>query len=290
MNYHPAAAAVLLFAALMGVSPAGGALSSAAPTQPAATSTALSQPRAVRAPYSAPTPAELAVLPTASWDGVIPGLLPSTAGPADFAPTSFTLTADSALYGSDVQTPIAVLDKTSSIADQPTVVVVSEQKGAWSRILTPARRSLPSRDPAASAQTAAWIRTDRLIAGEPMTTRVVISLSHLTLDLVDVASGAVAATFPVAVGAASTASPVGTGFVESRYSDPVNQPELGVISLTSLHSTAADAPFGQGGLIAIHRYPRSVGRVSHGCYRVSDVTAAAFIAKVPVGSIVTVTP
>ena len=290
MISNPVATAALLFCALMGISPAGGALSTAAPAQSTATSTALSQPRALKASYSAPTPAEIADLPTASWDAVIPGLLPSTAGPADFSKTSFTLAADSALYGADLRTAVAVLPKISSIADQPTVVVASEQDGPWTRILTPARRSLPSQDPNAPAQTAAWIRTDRLVAGKPMTTRVVISLSRLTLALVDVASGAVTATFPVAVGAASTASPVGTGFVESRYSDPVNQPELGVISLTSLHSTAADAPFGQGGLIAIHRYPRSVGRVSHGCYRVSDVTAAAFIAKVPVGSIVTVTP
>ena len=290
MNYHPAAAAVLLFAALMGVSPAGGALSSAAATQPTATSTALSQPRALKASYSAPTPAEIADLPTASWDAVIPGLLPSTAGPADFSKTSFTLAADSALYGADLRTAVAVLPKISSIADQPTVVVASEQDGPWTRILTPTRRSLPSQDSNAPAQTAAWIRTDRLTANKPLTTRVVISLSHLTLDLVDVASGTVTASFPVAVGAASTASPVGTGFVEARYADPVNQPEVGVISLTSLHSTAADAPFGKGGLVAIHRYPRSVGQVSHGCFRVSDATAQAFIAKVPIGSIVTVTP
>ncbi|MHC5796138.1 L,D-transpeptidase [Lacisediminihabitans sp. FW035] len=116
-----------------------------------------------------------------------------------------------------------------------------------------------------------------------------ISLSHLTLDLVDVASGAVTASFPVAVGAALTASPIGTGFVEARYSDPQYQPEVGIISLTSLHSTAADAPFGVGGLVAVHRYPRSVGPVSHGCFRVSDSTAAAFIARVPVGALVTVT-
>ena len=290
MNYHPAAAAVLLFAALMGVSPAGGALSSAAATQPTATSTALYQPRALKASYSAPTPAEIADLPTASWDAVIPGLLPSTAGPADFSKTSFTLAADSALYGADLRTAVAVLHKISSIADQPTVVVASEQDGPWTRILTPTRRSLPSQDSNAPAQTAAWIRTDRLTANKPLTTRVVISLSHLTLDLVDVASGTVTASFPVAVGAASTASPVGTGFVEARYADPVNQPEVGVISLTSLHSTAADAPFGKGGLVAIHRYPRSVGQVSHGCFRVSDATAQAFIAKVPIGSIVTVTP
>ena len=290
MNYHPAAAAVLLFAALMGVSPAGGALSSAAATQPTATSTALYQPRALRASYSAPTPADIAALPTASWDAVIPGLLPSIAGPAEFSKTSFTLTADSSLYGADLRTPVAVLPKISSIANQPTVVVVSEQKGAWSRILTPARRSLPSQDPNAPAQSAAWIRTDRLIGGAPVTTRVVISLSKLTLDLVDVTSGAVTATFPVAVGAAETASPVGTGFVEARYSDPKNQPEVGVISLTSLHSTAADIPFGPGGLIAIHRYPRSVGAVSHGCFRISESTAANVIAKVQVGSLVTVTP
>ena len=290
MIYHPVATAALLFCALMGISPAGGALSTAAPAQSTATSTALSQPRAVRAPYSAPTPAEIAALPAASWDAVIPGLLPSTAGPADFSKTPFTLTADSSLYGAGLRTPVAVLPKISSIANQPTVVVVSEQKGAWTRILTPARSSLPSQDPNAPAQTAAWIRTDRLIAGKPLTTRVVISLSHLTLDLVVVASGAVAATFPVAVGAAETASPVGTGFVESRYSDPVNQPELGVISLTSLHSTAGDSPFGPGGLIAIHRYPRLVGAVSHGCFRISDSTAANVIAKVQVGSLVTVTP
>ena len=178
----------------------------------------------------------------------------------------------------------------TTINKTPTVIVVSQSAGPWTRILTPSRRSLPSQDKDAPAQTAAWIRTDRLIAGEPVTTRVVISLSKLTLDLVDVMNGAVTATFPVAVGAAETASPVGTGFIEARYSDPVNQAEAGVISLTSLHSTAADSPFGPGGLIAIHRYPRSVGAVSHGCFRISDSTAANVIAKVQVGSLVTVTP
>lgn len=289
MISNPVAAAALLFAAFLSISPAGGAVPSATQVYSTAAATAQpSQPRATRALYSAPTPAELSTLPVASWDAVVPGLLPSTAGPTDFSKTAFTLAEDSPLYGADRQTPVAVLDKTSSIAGLPTVVVVSKSDGPWSRILTPARRSLPSQDPAAPAQTAAWIRTDRLIAGKPLTTRVVISLSKLTLDLVDVESGDVTATFPVAVGAAATASPVGTGFVEARYSDPVNQPEVGVISLTSLHSTVADAPFGKGGLVAVHRYSRSVGQVSHGCFRISDTTAVV-ITTVPVGSLVTVT-
>lgn len=66
---------------------------------------------------------------------------------------------------------------------------------------------------------------------------------------------------------------------------------MGVVVLTSLHSAAADNPYGDtdGGLIGIHYDPTSSGAISHGCMRLDD-TAIAAINRLPLGTLVTITP
>ena len=104
-----AAAAAAVIVALVAASVGGFGLSS--PTTQATSSarptTAATQPPAVA--YTPLTATALAALPEAMYDAVIPGLLPSaiTTIPAA-ATSSYTLSADTPLFGAGQQTAVKI--------------------------------------------------------------------------------------------------------------------------------------------------------------------------------------
>jgi lipoprotein-anchoring transpeptidase ErfK/SrfK len=234
-------------------------------------------------------PAQIAALPAADYAAVIPALLqaPGLAAASDV----FRIAADTALYGSDRVNAVARLEAHNFLGNA-SVVVPIETDGAWSLILTPSRRILPSRVPAgeiASAQTAAWIPTSTLIHVGTLPNRVVVSISAQTLTITD-AAGAVQQTFTVGVGSPNTPTPTGvTGYLQARYLDPAQGQAAHPIQLTSLHATGADEPYGgsDGGLIGIHYQAVSSGAVSHGCIRLDEAAIDA-VNRLPLGTPVTI--
>jgi hypothetical protein len=76
-----------------------------------------------------------------------------------------------------------------------------------------------------------------------------------------------------------------TGYLEARYLDPAQNQSAHPVQLTSLHSSAADDPFGgdDGGLIGIHFEPVASGAVSHGCIRVRSAALDA-VNALPLGT------
>jgi lipoprotein-anchoring transpeptidase ErfK/SrfK len=170
------------------------------------------------------------------------------------------------------------------------VVVRVALQGRWALVLTPARASLPSQSAgAAPAQTAGWIRVDALIEAVPLPQRIVVSVAGQTLSIVG-AAGATQ-TFPVGVGAESTPTPRGvTGYLQARYLDPAQNQTRFPVQLSSLHSSAADEPYGgsDGGLIGVHYERTATGAVSHGCLRLS-ADAVRAVDALPLGTPITVT-
>ncbi len=229
----------------------------------------------------------LAALPEARYSAVIGGLLPvdRTVESAEV----FRLRADAPLFGADRRHPVARFAERDFLG-QPTTVVGLRREGAWELVLTPARQQLPSQDHGhAAAQTAAWVPSATLEQQATPTSRVVISTTDQTVSIVS-ASGAVAQRFPAGVGTADTPTPTGvSGYLEQRYVDPAQGTGDHPIQLTSLHSSAADEPYGgsDGGLIGLHWNATTSGAVSHGCVRLSAEAVAA-VDALPLGTLVTV--
>lgn len=242
--------------------------------------------------FAALPDALLAALPEARYDAVIDGLVPAR-GTAE-SHSAYRLREDAALYGADRVTPVARLAALDFLGE-PTVVVPVESVGDWVRVLTPARQRLPSAvDPpsgaaaahAAPAQTSAWLRADLLGARTALDSRIVISVSAQTLRIV----GSGIRSWKVGVGAPGSPTPTGvTGYLEARYRDAAQGQAEHPVQLTSLHSSAADEPFGgsDGGLIGVHFGALSVGAVSHGCIRV-PLEALEAVDALPLGTLITI--
>ena len=237
--------------------------------------------------------AQLAALPEARYDAVIAALLPA-AGAAD-ADTAYRLKKDTVLYAADRATPIARLAARDFLGE-PSIVVPVESSGDWLRVLTPARQRLPSTEAnsagtnslgaLAPAQTSAWLRADSLSSPTMLVSRIIVSVSAQTLRIIGVGSR----TWPVGVGAPGTPTPVGvSGYLQARYRDAAQGQAEHPIQLTSLHSTAADEPFGgnDGGLIGIHFQASASGARSHGCIRV-PLEALAAVDALPLGTLITI--
>ena len=269
------------------------ATSSARPTArttPAATQT----PTANQTPAAAYTPltaTALAALPEAMYDAVIPGLLPSTITTIPAAATSsYTLTADAPLFGAGQQTAVARLAKLNFM-QLPTIVVPVQTSGTWSLVLTPARQQLPSKDGVAAAQTAGWIPTSFLVKAGTLTQSLTVSVSQQKVSILN-ADGSVVASFPAGVGAADTPTPTNVvGYLQARYLDPKQNQTVYPIQLASLHSSAADEPYGgnDGGLIGVHYNPVATGDVSHGCVRLAKDAITA-VNKLPLGTLINIVP
>ncbi|WP_416394062.1 MULTISPECIES: L,D-transpeptidase [unclassified Curtobacterium] len=231
--------------------------------------------------------AALAALPEAQYSAVIGGLMPFDRTVT--ADTVFRLRRDAPLFGAARTTPVARFAATDFLR-QPTTVVGLERDGDWERVLTPARQELPSAaGGTAAAQTSAWVPVASLREVSTPTRRVVISTTDQSVSIVD-AAGHVDQRFDAGVGTADTPTPTGvTGYLEQRYVDPAQGTGDHPIQLTSLHSSAADEPYGghDGGLIGLHWNATTSGAVSHGCVRL-DAEAVAAVDALPLGTLVTV--
>jgi lipoprotein-anchoring transpeptidase ErfK/SrfK len=241
--------------------------------------------------YVAPPAALVAVLPAVDYAAVVPGLMPYSepVAPAQMT-AAYTLAADAPLYGADRVVPIARFPAQNFLGEKSVVVPVAFN-GAWALVLTPARQSLPSATGGTSpAQSAAWIRADALVMDHPLTQRIVISVSGQTLTIVSSGSDALE-SFPVGVGTPTTPTPTGvTGYLQARYLDPAQDQTVYPIDLSSLHSAAADEPYGgnDGGLIGVHYYLDHSGAVSHGCVRLPPAAITA-VNQLPLGTPITIT-
>ncbi|WP_254786903.1 L,D-transpeptidase [Curtobacterium sp. MCBA15_001] len=271
-------AAGVITVPLLGSAPDAGRPVSATPTASATATPAVPSVSA----------AALAALPEARYSAVVPGLMPFASTVT--RDTVFHLSADAPLFGQDRTTPVARF-AARDFLQQPSTVVGLRREGAWELVLTPARQQLPSAagESGAAAQTSAWVPVSALTAAATPTSHVVISTEHQTVSIVD-ASGAVEHSFSAGVGTAQTPTPTGvTGYLEQRYVDASQGTGDHPIQLTSLHSSAADEPYGghDGGLIGMHWNAATSGAVSHGCVRL-DADAVAAVDALPLGTLVTV--
>jgi len=279
------AAAVVAVTAAVAVPLLGSSTSSSSASVPSRTPS-VSASAAPAVPHVAA--AALAALPEAQYSAVIAGLMPSDRTVT--TATVFHLRADAPLFGAARTTPVARFAATDFLR-QPTTVVGLRREGDWELVLTPARQQLPSAGggAGAAAQTSAWVPLTSLRQVATPAARVVISTKHQTVSIVD-AGGHVVHRFDAGVGTADTPTPTGvTGYLEQRYVDPAQGTGDHPIQLTSLHSSAADEPYGghDGGLIGLHWNATTSGAVSHGCVRLSAGAVAA-VNALPLGTLVTV--
>lgn len=255
-----------------------------------ATPTHSGVPTATVAPYVAPTAAQVAALPAAKYDAVIPGLMAYAAVTTpEEATTAYTLNFDTAIYGADHSEAVARFDAINFLGEKSVVVPIAFS-GSWALVLTPARQALPSATGSAPAQTVGWVRTERLTEDHPLTQRINVSVKDQTLTIVD-ATGAKTASFSVGVGTPSTPTPTAvTGYIQARYLDPAQGQRTYPIQLSSLHSATADEPYGgsDGGLIGLHYFSASNGAVSHGCIRLPHEAITA-VNRLPVGTLISIT-
>ena len=247
---------------------------------------------AVRAgDHTALTADQVAALPEARYDAVIPGLLPYASSDVPVVSHDvYTIATDTPIYN-DEHVAVARF-AFMNFTGRPTVIVPVRSDGAWTLVMTPARQKLPSQsNGAAPAQTAGWVRTDALDRTTTLDRRVVVSTGEQKLRIEDF-SGTVEQTFDVAVGAPGTPTPTGvTGYLQERYLDPQQGQATYPIQLTSLHASAQDEPFQgeDGGLIGMHYFPSHSGSISHGCIRLSDEAVTA-VNALPLGTSVTIVP
>lgn len=234
------------------------------------------------------TASQLAALPEAKYDAVIGGLLPF-AGGADDVVGAFRLDQDAALFGADRRTPVARFSATDFLGAPSTVVVV-QQDGDWSLVLTPARVTLPSASGGnAPAQSAAWVPSARLQHVAELPDEIRISTGGQSLTILH--EGEIVSEFGVAVGKPGAPTPTGvTGYLQQRYIDPKQGEVLYPIQLTSLHATTKDEPYrgDDGGLIGIHFNRNNAGAISYGCVRLPQEAIEA-VDDLPLGTPVTIT-
>ncbi len=226
--------------------------------------------------------------PEARYDAVIPQL--SEWAFSVTAATVYSLQTDASLYDNPGGRAIATLPARNFLRTA-TIVVGVDRVGEWERVLTPARQSLPSaKMGAAPAQTSGWIKVSSLTPVQQLKASIVISLSARTLSIVT--GSKIKKVFAAGVGAAGTPTPTGvTGYLQARYLDPGQEQSRYPVQLTSLHSSAADEPFGgnDGGLIGIHYEKNASGAQSHGCVRLPTMAIEA-VNAMPLGTLVTISP
>lgn len=241
--------------------------------------------------YAPPSEEQLAALPEARYDAVIPGLIGYASAEVPQASHEvYTISSDTAIHD-DRRRPVARF-AFQNFAGRPTVIVPVRIEGPWALVMTPARQHLPSKvHGTAPAQTAGWVRTDALRRSTALDRRVVISTGQHTLRIEDFA-GRPMQEFDVGVGMPETPTPTGvTGYLQERYLDTGQGQATYPIQLTSLHSSAQDEPYQgeDGGLIGMHYFPTHSGSISHGCIRLSAEAITA-VDALPLGTSVTIVP
>ena len=243
--------------------------------------------------YSELSPDEIAALPEARYNAVIPGLMPYVSAEVPAVSRDvYVISSDTPIFD-DAKHPVARF-AFRNFAGRPTVIVPVEIEGPWALVMTPARQQLPSTaGGSAPAQTAGWVRSSALKKStrDPLSRRVVIATGEQKLLIEDFA-GATVQSFDIAVGAPDTPTPTGvTGYLQERYLDSEQGQSTYPIQLTSLHSSAKDEPYQgeDGGLIGMHYFPSHDGNISHGCIRLSAEAISA-VNELPLGTSVTIVP
>jgi hypothetical protein len=227
-----------------------------------------------------PSADELAGLPEARFDAVIPALDVDppkrfTGGPS----VILTLDRDVALFPAARDHPVARLAARNFLGRPTVVLAYPPRADGWQLVLTPARRQLPSAGPGAIAQSYGWVRADMVPTQAEAAYRIEISVPRGRLTITGPHGVRV---FPADVGGAQTPTPTGVvGYLQARYLDPAQGQSAYRIQLTSLHATAADEPYGgdDGGLIGLHLGSGS----SHGCIRLGAEAIAA-VDGLPLGT------
>lgn len=162
-------------------------------------------------------------------------------------------------------TRLGTLPASTSYLGQPMAAWVRETSpdGAWGRVTVPWYGS----------SRAGWARIDSF-ARSSTRTMVVADLSSRRIRVLRGCETLF--SVPMAVGAASSASPTGKFFVTDRVQVPASQPQFGSFAF-GLSAVQPNVPAGWtgGDQMAIHgtNDPSSIGRaVSAGCLRVSERT------------------
>jgi hypothetical protein len=266
------------------------AAATSSPTPSRTTSTPKPTPKLAAVP-AAPSAAELAALPLAFHDAVVPELLDgSSAHPEDswqIATPTAQLVALYAAPSADSR-PVATLSATVSTIETPAATAVwgrsAGQDGGMLLVSTPARNRTPGDggQQDAPSSTFAWARasdfsvvdTDRMISVDVAAGTV----SVVTKD------GSVEATEAARLGTPDDPTPTATAtYVEAAYVDPrVTYTQGNPIILTGAHSSRIADYGGNAALTALHFYPDPTGS-SHGCVRISAAMTRT-LSALPVGT------
>jgi lipoprotein-anchoring transpeptidase ErfK/SrfK len=171
--------------------------------------------------------------------------------------------------------PVAALPSTQ--LGSPTWVPVVATKPGWQRVLLPSKPN----------HAAGWIPAGGLqSAHSPYVIKVGVSARRLTL----LESGKTLGSWPVAVGAAKTPTPLGRTFVLASLA-PAKPTYSPLILPVGAHSPTLDTFGGGPGTVAFHGWPqKSVfgEAVTHGCVRVPS-DALTRLSRIPLGTTVLVT-
>jgi hypothetical protein len=228
--------------------------------------------------------ADLAGVPLAFYDGVIPSLLDgSMVTPINQWEIATPVDPLTALYASPESgaTAIAALGSIVPTVKTPTAVAIYGVSGEMILVSTPARRTVPAKGAPAQSASFAWARiADFSISSAAHS--VMVDNGTSVISIIDRA-GAVSASEVARLGTPQDPTPAATStYIESIYSDPVTSYTRGnPISLTGAHSSTLVGFGGNSALNAIHYYPS--GGNSHGCVRVSAAMTHS-LSTLPVGT------
>lgn len=277
----------------------------AAVQQPEPVATTVAQapaPTRTTTPTPTPTPtlpaipaaaseAELAALPLAYHDAVVPELLDGSRVRPDnrweIATPKQRLVA---LYAdpSPNARPVATLASTVSTIETPAATAVwgrsDGEDGGMVLVSTPARNRTPGDggDPTAPSATFAWARAaDFTIAATDRMIQVDVAASTVSVVHRD---GSVSASEPARLGTPDDPTPTSTAtYVEAAYVDNrVTYTQGNPIILTGAHSSRIPQYGGNAALTALHYYPDPNGS-SHGCVRISAAMTKT-LSELPVGT------
>ncbi|AIV40322.1 L,D-transpeptidase [Curtobacterium sp. MR_MD2014] len=240
---------------------------------------------------AAASDAELAALPLAFHDAVVPELLDgSTVRPDNqwqIATPKQRLVALYAAPSADAR-PVATLASTVSTIETPAATAVwgrsDGEDGGMVLVSTPARNRTPGDggDPTAPSATFAWARaSDFSIASVDRMVRVDVAASTVSVVHQD---DSVSASEPARLGTPDDPTPTATAtYVEAAYVDArVIYTQGNPIILTGAHSSRIPQYGGNAALTALHYYPDPNGS-SHGCVRISAAMTKT-LAELPVGT------
>lgn len=241
-------------------------------------------PTVVPAPPK-PTQEQLAAVPLAFYDGLIPALLDSTTvSPSNQWEVATPIAPLVALYASPAPdaAPIAALGSTVPTVNTATAVAVYGVSGEMILVSTPSRNATPKPGKPAPSSTFAWARAADFSITK-ITQTVMVDNASSTISIVS-STGVVSASEIARLGTPDDPTPAATwSYIESIYTDArVAYTHGNPISLTGAHSSTLAGYGGNSALTALHFYPDPTGS-SHGCVRVS-ASMTKSLAALPVGT------